>query len=287
MKPCVASTWRPANRSSDRATECRAAGDRSLPLPGLWRHAEGRAGDMALPGMRRPARASGRHDRACGLAADGADVVLVLGPRSEATDSAQEAASGGRGIYASHLWSPLFLAGTATFAWEAWEQLGRTVPDAVVVPLGGGTLLLGAWRGFAALRDAGLASRAPRLYCVQSTACEPLATAFRSGGREPARVPLLSGLAEGALVAHPPRGAAVLTAVRESGGAITSVDDATLVAARDALARSGLYVEPTSALVPAGLEQLVADGLIRPSDVVLAALTGSGLKTPLAPASGP
>src|SRR5439155_541981 len=122
------------------------------------------------------------------LHAYGADVVLVPGPRSAATDSAQEAASGGRGIYASHLWSPLFLAGTATFAWEAWEQLGRTVPDAVVVPLGGGTLLLGAWRGFAALRDAGLASRAPRLYGVQSTACEPLATAFRSGGREPGRV---------------------------------------------------------------------------------------------------
>ena len=240
----------------------------------------GIACEVHVPSSASPAKVRQLH-------AYGADVVLVPGPRSAATDSAQEAASGGRGIYASHLWSPLFLAGTATFAWEAWEQLGRTVPDAVVVPLGGGTLLLGAWRGFAALRDAGLASRAPRLYGVQSTACEPLATAFRSGGREPARVTLLGGLAEGALVAHPPRGAAVLTAVRESGGAITSVDDATLVAARDALARSGLYVEPTSALVPAGLEQLVADGLIRPSDVVLAALTGSGLKTPLAPASGP
>src|SRR5437867_1715236 len=182
MKPCVASTWRPANRSSDRATECRAAGDRSLPLPGLWCHAEGRAGDMALPGMRRPARASGRHDRARSLAVDGAPGcgrrpalrALAAGAQARLTgrgddpDCAQEAASGGRGIYASHLWSPLFLAGTATFAWEAWEQLGRTVPDAVVVPLGGGTLLLGAWRGFAALRDAGLASRAPRLYGVQS-----------------------------------------------------------------------------------------------------------------------
>lgn len=215
------------------------------------------------------------------LAAYGADVVLVPGPRSAASDSAQEAAAGGRGVYASHLWSPLFLAGTATFAWEAWEQLGRAVPDAVIMPVGGGTLLLGAARGFAALRDTGLASRTPRIYGIQSTACEPLAAAFRSGGPEPADVTVVAGLAEGALVARPPRGAAILSAVRESGGTIASVDDAALVAARDGLARSGLYVEPTSALAPAGLAALVADGLIRPGEVVLAALTGSGLKTPL------
>jgi threonine synthase len=215
------------------------------------------------------------------LEAYGADVVLVPGPRSAATDSAQEAAAGGRGVYASHLWSPLFLAGTATFAWEAWEQLGRAVPDVVIVPLGGGSLLLGAARGFAALRDAGLASRTPRLYGIQSTACEPMTAAFRKGEPEPANVTVAAGLAEGALVARPPRGAAVLSAVRESGGTIASVDDVALVAARDALARSGLYVEPTSALAPAGLERLVAAGLIHSGDVVLAALTGSGLKTPL------
>jgi threonine synthase len=216
------------------------------------------------------------------LRAYGADVILVPGPRSAATESAQQAAAGGHGTYASHLWSPFFLAGTATFAWQAWEQLGRTVPDVVVVPVGGGSLLLGAARGFAALREAGLTSRTPRLYGIQSTACEPLAAAFRSGQDEPAVVTVGGGLAEGTLVARPPRGAAVLRAIRDSGGTISSVDDRDLIAARDALGRSGLDVEPTSALVPAGLERLVADGLIRSGEVVLAALTGSGLKTPLA-----
>src|SRR2546425_4652459 len=117
------------------------------------------------------------------LSAYGAEVVLVPGPRAAATESAQRVAATGRAVYASHLWSPLFLLGTSTFAWEAWEQLGRAVPDAVVVPLGGGSLLLGAARGFAALREAGLTSKAPRLYGIQSTACEPLAAAFRAGER--------------------------------------------------------------------------------------------------------
>lgn len=216
------------------------------------------------------------------LRAYGADVVLVPGPRSAATDSAQRSAAAGRGIYASHLWSPFFLAGTATFAWEAWEQLGRAVPDVAVMPVGGGSLLLGVARGFAALRDAGLTSRTPRLHGIQSTACEPLAAAFRAGQQEPAAVTTTGGLGEGVLVARPPRGAAVLRAIRDSGGTVSSVDDEDLSAAQEGLGRRGLYVEPTSALVPAGLERLVAEGLIRPGEVVLAALTGSGLKTPLA-----
>src|SRR5260370_8072920 len=76
------------------------------------------------------------------LEAYGADVVLVPGPRSAATDSAQEAAARGRGVYASHLWSPLFLAGAAPFAWEAWEQLGPPPPRPLIAPLRGATPLL-------------------------------------------------------------------------------------------------------------------------------------------------
>jgi len=45
--------------------------------------------------------------------------------------------------YASHVYDPLFLQGTKTFAFEIFEQLGG-VPGAIVVPAGNGTLLLGA-----------------------------------------------------------------------------------------------------------------------------------------------
>ena len=57
--------------------------------------------------------------------------------------------------YGSHLWQPAFLAGTATFAYEVFEQLGRRAPDVVVAPLGGGTLLLGVHLGFGAAAGGG------------------------------------------------------------------------------------------------------------------------------------
>ena len=77
--------------------------------------------------------------------AHGASIVTVPGPRSAAGDAARAALDdAGPGVaYASHLWQPAFLTGTATFAYEVVEALGRA-PDTVIAPLGGGTLLLGA-----------------------------------------------------------------------------------------------------------------------------------------------
>ena len=77
--------------------------------------------------------------------AHGAVVVTVPGPRSAAGEAARAALDGAGSdvAYASHLWQPAFLAGTATFAYEVFEQLGGRAPATLIAPLGGGTLLAG------------------------------------------------------------------------------------------------------------------------------------------------
>ncbi len=212
------------------------------------------------------------------IRAYGARVEAVPGPREAATDAAVAGAAASGAAYASHLWNPAFLAGTATFAYETWEQLGRHVPDVAVFPVGGGTLLLGAYRGWAALREAGLANRVPRLVGVQVAACAPLAAAFDAGLDAPAPVDPGLSVAEGILTPRPPRGSQILTAVRATGGCMVTVDDdATMAALRD-LGRLGLYVEPTAAVAAAGLRVLLERGRVAANDEVVCALTGSGLK---------
>jgi threonine synthase len=213
------------------------------------------------------------------LQAYGAEVVPVSGPRAAVTAVAVETACKPGVTYASHLWNPLFLVGTSTFAFETWEQLGRRVPDAVVFPVGAGTLLLGAYQGFRHLRDAGMITTIPRMLGVQSTACPPLARAIESGDPAPLAVPPATGLAEGILLADPPRGRAVLEAVRKTGGTIVAVDDGEIAGALRRLGHLGLFVEPTSAVAAAGLELFAARGFVRPGEVIVCALTGSGLKT--------
>lgn len=204
----------------------------------------------------------------------GAAVVTVPGSRSDTTRAALDAAA--RAIYASHMWNPYFIAGTQTFAFELTEQLGAA-PAAVVFPLGAGTLMLGAHLGFRGLLEAGLIERLPRLHGVQAAACAPLVAAFE-GAPVDGTSPCGSSLAEGILIASPPRADAVLAAVRESEGSVLAVSEAEIADAFRKLARCGVYVEPTSAVAAAGLER-VLDGADRPPDgVVVVALTGTGLK---------
>jgi threonine synthase len=207
------------------------------------------------------------------LAAHGADVVAVKGSRADTASAAIQAVDEGDGFYASHVWHPAFLEGTKTFAYEAWEQLGRSAPDEVFLPVGNGTLLIGAALGFADLQKAGLIESVPRLIAVQASACNPIERAWRAGTTAPTFVACGPTIAEGIAIEAPVRGRQILGAVRASAGKVISVGEDAIVSAQADLAAAGLYLEPTAAAVYAGL--LVEP----PSDrLVLLALCGAGLK---------
>ena len=209
--------------------------------------------------------------------AHGAIVVTVPGPRSAAGEAAREALDGaGPDVaYGSHLWQPAFLEGTATFAYEVFEALGRQAPDAVLAPLGGGTLLLGVHLGFTRLRAAGLIESLPRLVGVQSAACAPLAKAFRAGQPDATAVTPGSTIAEGIRIDRPPRSRQILAAIRESGGDIVEVSDDEIRGSLRTLLAQGLFVEPTSAAAHAGLSRVTVE---HGSGPIVVAMTGHGLK---------
>ena len=73
----------------------------------------------------------------------------------------------------------------------------------------------------------------------------------------------------------------ILTAIRESGGSAIASEEAAILTERDLLAQlEGIYCEPTSAAALAALAQLAQRCLIGPEDVIIVAVTGSGLKDP-------
>lgn len=207
--------------------------------------------------------------------AAGATLVEIGGTRADVTTACMKAVEAGA-AYATHAWSPYFIAGQQTLAWEVWEQLGGA-PSAVVIPAGQGLLLLGVARGFRALRAAGLIDHLPQIYAVQSAACDPLVRGIEAGSDEPIPVTPSATSADGVVIGNPVRGAQVLAAIRESGGSAFRCDEAEIVAARTRLARQGLYAEPTSALSAAALPQ-VRDHLGEDEPKIVIVLTGHGLK---------
>jgi threonine synthase len=210
------------------------------------------------------------------IAACGADVVTIAGSRQDVADAALRQSA--EIFYASHNWQPFFVEGVKTLAYELWEQLGFRSPDNVVVPLGYGSNVLGCDRGFDELLRRGEIGGRPRLFGVQAANCAPYHAAFRAGVERLVPTEIAPTIAEGIASAKPTRVVEVLRAVRESGGAVVAVDEAEIVQALRALARRGLYVEPTSAAAAAGLTRLQANGAIRPEETTVLVLTGSGLK---------
>ena len=91
-------------------------------------------------------------------------------------------------------------------------------------------------------------------------------------------VETLPTIAEGTAIAKPVRTREVLAAIRRSGGAAVSVTEEEIVEAMNDLARSGLYVEPTCASGAAALSGLLRRGMIRPEEMTVVVLTGTGLK---------
>jgi len=176
--------------------------------------------------------------------------------------------------YASHAWMPQNLPGYATAAYEIFEQLGQA-PAAVVCPVGQGGLFLGLHYGFEALRRAGLLNVSPRLFGVQARACAPLWTLANAGYSAYGLVTEAPTAAEGIRIRAPLRLAKLMQLQEQGLAEFLAVDEPALLEGRDQLARRGLYVEPTSAVVWPALQQVFP----KISGPVAVLLTGSGLKT--------
>ncbi len=202
----------------------------------------------------------------------GATPVRIEGSREAVTEACIEAVERGEGWYASHAWNPAFFAGTQTVAFEIAAQRDWEVPDAVVLPLGHGTLFLGAYRGFRALREAGWIEQVPRLLGAQAAGYAPIADVLHGGRAGENEV------ADGVQIREPVRREEILEAIADTGGDAIAIDERATERELDRLHRAGFYVEPTAAVVPAALREYRDRGVLAADAEVVVPLTGSGLK---------
>jgi threonine synthase len=203
----------------------------------------------------------------------GAEVERIAGDRRAVADTCQRRVAETGAWYASHAWNPAFYAGTATFAMELAAQRGWEAPEAVVLPLGHGTLFLGAFRGFRALKAAGWIDDLPQLLGAQAAGHAPIAERLH-GPTEGTNT-----LADGIQIDAPARSDQLLDAINATNGDAIAVSEADVRQALQELREAGFDVEPTSAVGPAALRGYRDRGRLDSGSDVVVALTGSGLKT--------
>ena len=212
------------------------------------------------------------------VVAYGATLEKVVGNRDDVARAAETASTRPGSAYATHNWHPFFEDGIKTWAYEIWEQLGYQAPDAIVSPVGSGTVLLGAWKAFSSLLAAGEIAKMPRMYAAQSAACAPLRAALAAGADATTPFERQPSMAEGIMIANPIRGRELLHIVRSTGGDAMAMSEAEIGQALRDLARQGVYAEPTSATAAAAWRSLIAAGTIGRDERTVVVLTGNGLK---------
>ena len=180
----------------------------------------------------------------------------------------------------STLKEPCRAEGKKTMVLEIAQQLGWRMPDAIVYPTGGGTGIIGMYKGFQELLELGwIEGKPPRFYAVQADGCQPIVKAWRDGAETAEPWAAAATRADGLRVPGPFADYLILRAIRDTGGAAVAVgDDAMIDAMHRLAAAEGVIACPEGAATLVGLERLLADGSIAADEEVVLLNTGSGYK---------
>jgi len=185
------------------------------------------------------------------------------------------------GVYLLNSVNPFRLEGQKTIVLELLQQLAWEPPDWIVVPAGnlGNTAAFG--KALVEARTLGLIGRLPRLAAIQAAGAAPFAASFREGftrrhSVEPHTV------ATAINIGNPASHDRAVQAIRDTEGVVTAVSDDAILEAKAVVDAAGVGCEPASAAAVAGARHLAREGLIQPTDRVVAVLTGHLLKDPAA-----
>jgi threonine synthase len=173
-----------------------------------------------------------------------------------------------------------YAEGSKTLAFEIAEQLGWTLPDAVIAPIASGAMFTKVNQGFAEFLELGLVEGpSPRLFGGQAEGCSPVATAFAAEAKvKPVRP---NTIARSLAIGSPADGDLAVATARESGGAVHSVPEDDIADNIRLLAEtSGVFGETAPGVTVGALREAVARGELGESDRVVLLVTGDGLKTP-------
>ena len=217
-------------------------------------------------------------------AAYGAQVYVADGQIDECGALVGKGAADGLWFDCSTLKEPYRLEGKKVMGLELAEQLGWELPDAIFYPTGGGTGLIGMWKGFDELERIGLiGSKRPRMFAVQAAGCAPMVSAWEQGEEFAERWEGAATMATGIRVPKAVGDFLILRAVRESGGAGIAVEEEAIMAAVDDAARDdGMLLCPEGGAVLAGWRAALARGLVGKGEKVVLFNCANGNKYPLA-----
>ena len=215
-----------------------------------------------------------------GAAIYGARLVAVDGTYDQVNRLCSELADNHRWAFVNVNMRPFYAEGSKTLGYEVAEQLGWRAPDRCVVPAASGSLYTKIWKGLTELADLGLIGAVEtRMHLAQAEGCSPIVEAYEQDSLhvKPVRP---DTVAKSLAIGNPADGYYSLKTVAETGGSAVIAPEHEIVEAIQLLAETeGIFTETAGGVVISALRKIARDGIIDPEEVVVAFITGNGLKT--------
>ena len=208
----------------------------------------------------------------------GARTLQIKGDFDDCLRLARDA-SDTLGVYLVNSVNPFRIEGQKTIVFELLQQLGWQSPDWIALPAGnlGNTSAFG--KALSEAHAFGLIDRVPRLLAVQAAGAAPFAQAYADHFAQ--RISVRAETRATAIrIGDPASWDRAVRAIAATNGVVESVTDDEIFAAKAVIDRCGVGCEPASAASVAGVRTLVARGVIRRDERVVAVLTGHLLKDP-------
>lgn len=215
-----------------------------------------------------------------GSAIYGATLVAVDGTYDEVNRLCAELTDRYNWAFVNINVRPYYSEGSKTLAYEVVEQLGWRVPDHCVVPMASGSLITKIWKGLNELAALWLVDSVhTKVSGAQAAGCAPIVDAWDAGTLN-IRPVKPNTIVRSLAIGNPADGYYALKVMRESGGSAAAASDDEVVEAIKLLAESeGIFAETAGGTTVAGLKKLAESGQIAPDELVVAFITGAGLKT--------
>lgn len=210
----------------------------------------------------------------------GAQLVRINGNYDQVNRLCSQIADEHRWGFVNVNLRPYYAEGSKTVGFEIAEQLGWRLPDNIVVPMAGGSLITKIKKAFDELVQLGLVEpRLVKFFGAQATGCSPISTAVKqySNEIEPQRP---ATIARSLAIGNPADGHYAVKAIRSSGGWSEDVSDAEVVASIKLLAESeGIFTETAGGVTVGTARKLIRQDRILPEETTVLCITGNGLKT--------
>jgi len=210
----------------------------------------------------------------------GANVVRIAGSYDQVNRLCSQIADSRPWGFVNVNLRPYYSEGSKTVGFEIAEQLGWKLPDNVVCPMAGGSLIVKIKKAFDELIKLGLVTPKPvKFFGAQATGCSPISTAVKQGNAdiEPQKP---NTIARSLAIGNPADGHYAIETITQSAGWSEDVSDREIVECIQLLAeQEGIFTETAGGVTLGCARKLYKQGRIRPDETTVLCITGNGLKT--------